>query len=89
VSALTLAEGIGRAERKGVGAMNTSSRVPGVSRNSGWQAVDAVISAGRALPQLSVTTTTVPGFAGAASPSYRNDPSDVPVVASRAPRGSR
>jgi hypothetical protein len=27
--------------------MNTSSRVPGVSRNSGWQAVDAEIDARR------------------------------------------
>jgi hypothetical protein len=27
--------------------MNTSSRVPGVSRNSGWQAIDAEIDARR------------------------------------------
>jgi hypothetical protein len=28
--------------------MNVSSRVPGVSRNSGWQAIDAGIEARRA-----------------------------------------
>jgi len=31
--------------------MNTSSRVPGVSRNSGWRAVDVEIASRRASQQ--------------------------------------
>ena len=31
--------------------MNTSSRVPGITRNSGWQAIDAEIAARRVLQQ--------------------------------------
>jgi hypothetical protein len=36
--------------------MNTSRRVPGVSRNSGWQAVDAEIAFARLRQQQSSTT---------------------------------
>jgi len=36
--------------------MNTSSRVPGVSRNSGWHAVDVEIASRRVGPQQSQTT---------------------------------
>ena len=31
--------------------MNTSSRVPGLSRNSGWRAIDATIAARRLYQQ--------------------------------------
>jgi len=36
--------------------MNTSRRVPGVSRNSGWQAVDAEIAFARLRQQQASTT---------------------------------
>ena len=36
--------------------MNTSRRVPGVSRNSGWQAIDAEIASARRR-QLQASTT--------------------------------
>ena len=36
--------------------MNTSSRVPGITRNSGWQAIDAEIAARRVLQQQNRTT---------------------------------
>jgi hypothetical protein len=35
--------------------MNTSRRVPGVSRNSGWQAVDAEIASARLRQQQTLT----------------------------------
>lgn len=35
--------------------MNTSSRVPGITRNSGWQAIDANIAARRAYQQQTQT----------------------------------
>jgi hypothetical protein len=35
--------------------MNASSRVPGMTRNSGWLAIDAEIAAGRALDKQTVT----------------------------------
>ena len=37
--------------------MNTSSRVPGITRNSGWQAIDAEIAARRVLQQQNRTTS--------------------------------
>jgi len=36
--------------------MNTSSRVPGITRNSGWQAIDAEIAARRVLRQQNRAT---------------------------------
>lgn len=36
--------------------MNTSCRVPGVTRNSGWQAVDAEMAARRARQQQGQAT---------------------------------
>jgi hypothetical protein len=41
--------------------MNTSRRVPGVSRNSGWQAVDAEIAFARLREQQCVTTHSCTG----------------------------
>jgi hypothetical protein len=38
--------------------MNTSRRVPGVSRNSGWQAIDAEIAPARRRQQQTATTHT-------------------------------
>jgi hypothetical protein len=35
--------------------MNTSRRVPGVSRNSGWQAIDAEIASARLRQQQTLT----------------------------------
>lgn len=40
--------------------MNTSSRVPGVTRNSGWQAVDAEMSDRRLRQQRQGAATQVP-----------------------------
>ena len=37
--------------------MNTSSRVPGISRNSGWQVIDAEINARRERQQQTTTTS--------------------------------
>jgi hypothetical protein len=36
--------------------MNTSSRVPGLTRNSGWQAIDAEMAARRIRQQQSQAT---------------------------------
>jgi hypothetical protein len=41
--------------------MNTSRRVPGVSRNSGWQAVDAEIAVTRLRQQQDSTTRSSTG----------------------------
>jgi len=38
--------------------MNTSSRVPGISRNSGWRAIDAEIDARRERGQQDASTRT-------------------------------
>jgi hypothetical protein len=40
--------------------MNISSRIPGISRNSGWQAVDAEIAARRVHPKQTQTNPTQP-----------------------------
>jgi hypothetical protein len=37
--------------------MNSSSRVPGVTRNSGWQAVDAEIASRAVVPQQTLAPT--------------------------------
>ena len=37
--------------------MNTSSRVPGISRNSGWQVIDAEIKARRERHEQTATTS--------------------------------
>lgn len=38
--------------------MNTSSRVPGISRNSGWRAVDAEIMARRGADEAAIGPMT-------------------------------
>lgn len=43
--------------------MNTSCRVPGITRNSGWQAVDAEMAARRARQQQ-LQPTDLPAPAG-------------------------
>lgn len=53
--------------------MNTSSRVPGITRNTGWQAIDAEIAVGRRHQQRHETTCVpvgdrrVPALAGSSS----------------------
>lgn len=37
-------------ESRAVELLHTTGRVPGITRNSGWQAVDAAIAARRTLP---------------------------------------
>jgi hypothetical protein len=47
--------------------MNTSSRVPGISRNSGWQIVDAELAARRVSQQQDqLSYGTAPGKRGSA-----------------------
>jgi hypothetical protein len=50
--------------------MNASSRVPGMTRNSGWLAIDAEIAAGRVFDKQTVTAVTA--LEGKASNSARH-----------------
>jgi hypothetical protein len=43
--------------KQGGEPMNTSSRVPGVSRNSGWQVIDAELAARRVNQHQDKTTS--------------------------------
>ena len=52
--------------------MNTSSRVPGISRNSGWQSVDASIAARRDQQQTDVVSVTGQGTRGVAAPASQS-----------------
>jgi hypothetical protein len=63
--------------------MNTSRRVPGVSRNSGWQAIDAEIASARLRQQQGEnphgateggpTRTSLLGFGGLAGAGPHDD----------------